>query len=164
MLVIEGLNNFFVASLVANSSGFINSEEARDIIGVALKSGHNITITVDDDNDSITIDHTTNQEEVEDIVGNLISANSSNIQVNYDDDNGTLTIDTQIVDDLVSTDTDKSLSANQGKVLKGITDDLNDKKAEKSQDINTETKYTDSSTDVLYKMYIEDGDIVLEEV
>ena len=139
-------------------------EVIRDVIGDTLVAGHNITITVDDDNDSITIAHTTNQEEVEDIVGNLISANSSNIQVNYDDDNGTLTIDTQIIDDLVSTDTDKSLSANQGKVLKGITDDLNDKKAIKAQDYDTETTYKDKEDDTLYKLYVDNGDIVLEEV
>jgi hypothetical protein len=42
--------------------------------------------------------------------------------------------------------------------------DLTTAAAIKEQTVNTETKYTDSSTATNYKMYIEDGDITLEEI
>ena len=47
---------------------------------------------------------------------------------------------------------------------KNESDLLLDKKADKAQDYDTETTYKDKEDDTLYKLYVDNGDIVLEEV
>jgi len=67
-------------------------EESRDAIGAALASAGNISITVDDGANTITIDTTAlNEEEVDDAVAALI-ATDSNLTATYADGSDTLTI------------------------------------------------------------------------
>ena len=68
------------------------NEEARDAIAAALSAAGNISLSVDDNGETITVDTSAlNSEEVEDTVAELITADS-NLTVSYDDENDALNV------------------------------------------------------------------------
>lgn len=70
------------------------SERVRDVIGAALVAGTNITITVDDGADTITIDASGGftSEDAQDAVGGILT-DTATIDLTYDDGAGTITAD-----------------------------------------------------------------------
>ena len=74
------------------------SEEARDAAAAMLAGGNNVTVNVDDANDTVTIsatqseDTTLSDEEVQDIVGGFVRATGAS-SVTYDDAANELIID-----------------------------------------------------------------------
>lgn len=80
------------AELATKVSSVDLAESVRDTMGIALVGGTDITITPDDNANTITIDFTgsgVNAEDVEDIVGALVE-DSWNVRWLYDDANGKL--------------------------------------------------------------------------
>ncbi|MFC7131656.1 MULTISPECIES: hypothetical protein [Salinibaculum] len=68
------------------------NEEARDAIGTALSAAGNISISVNDSGDTITVDTAAlNQEQVEDAVAALLAGGNA-LSVSYDDVGNTLTV------------------------------------------------------------------------
>lgn len=84
----------------ALGSGGLDSEAVRDAIGAALTAGTNITITVDDPGDTITIAVSGLSESIDDRVAALLTE-STGIDLTYDDSGNALSIalDTTVLDE-----------------------------------------------------------------
>jgi hypothetical protein len=69
----------------------VDAEGVRDVIGAALVAGANITITVNDAGDTITIASTTDQEVIRDTMGTALVA-GTNVTITPNDAANTITI------------------------------------------------------------------------
>lgn len=97
---IDGADGAAIRTNGTNVSGGYTDEQARDAIGTALTAGTGINITVDDPNDTITIDSTIStytDEDARDAIGTaLVGGNLITITVN--DAGDTITLDVDPID------------------------------------------------------------------
>ena len=82
-------------SLPEGSNLYFTTERAQDAVGSLLQAGTNMSLTYDDNGNTLTISSSgKTQEEIEDIVGDMFSSNTENgLSITYQDSDGTLDVD-----------------------------------------------------------------------
>lgn len=83
------------SNLTENTNLFYTDERVDDRVNALLQAGTNMSLTYDDNGNTLTISSSgKTQEEIEDIVGSMFTANTENgLSVTYDDSDGTLDVD-----------------------------------------------------------------------
>ena len=82
-------------SLPEGSNLYFTNERVDDRVGSLLQAGTNMSLTYDDNGNTLTISSSgKTQEEIEDIVGDMFASNTENgLNITYQDSDGTLDVD-----------------------------------------------------------------------
>jgi len=83
------------SNLTENTNLFYTDERVDDRVNALLQAGTNMSLSYNDSAGTLTINSSgKTQEEIEDIVGSMFTANTENgLSVTYDDSDGTLDVD-----------------------------------------------------------------------
>ena len=83
------------SNLTENTNLFYTDERVDDRVNALLQAGTNMSLSYNDSAGTLTINSSgKTQEEIEDIVGSMFTANTENgLNVTYDDSDGTLDVD-----------------------------------------------------------------------
>ena len=81
---------------VSISTSALDEEEVEDAINALLSAGTNLSLSYDDENDTLTFD-AKSDEEIQDLVAALLTAGDK-LSINYDDAGNSLTLNTSALD------------------------------------------------------------------